>query len=137
VPITITVNAAERLRYSVFSGDIGDRELIAAFRRSMESPDFDPTLNGLVDLRAVQRLDVTSSGIWELAQVLRVADRSRTARRVAIVAPSDFQFGMARMAATLLSTGGLATEYHAFRDMTEAREWLGLGTERQASGELV
>ncbi len=135
MPISITVNTTERLRYSVFSGDIGDRELIDAFRRSIQGPDFDPSLNGLVDLRAVNRLDITSSGIWELAQVLRPVDRPQTARRVAIVASSDFQFGMARMAATLLSTGGLTTEYQAFRDIAEARRWLGASTKEKEKEE--
>lgn len=126
MPITIKVNAAERVRYSVLSGDVGDRELVTAFRRSFEASDFDPTLNGLVDLREVCKLDVTSSGIWELSQILRPADLAAISRRVALVASTEFQFGMARMVATLLSTGGLRTEYHAFRDMGEARAWLGL-----------
>ena len=129
MPISIKVSAAERVRYSVLSGEIGDRELVTAFRRSFEASDFDPSLNGLVDLREVRKLDVTSNGIWELAHVLRPADESGHARRVALVAASDFQFGMARMVATLLSTGGLTTEYHAFRDMGEARAWLGLAPE--------
>jgi hypothetical protein len=126
MPITITVNAAEHVRYSVLSGDVHDRELIEAFARSIDARDFDPTLDGLVDLRAVRNLDVTSDGIWRLAQTLHRADRSERARRVAIVASSDFLFGMARMAATLLATNALRTEYHAFRDMDEARAWLGL-----------
>ena len=126
MPVTIKVNAAERVRYSVLSGDVGDRELVSAFRRSFEASGFDPTLNGLVDLREVRKLDVTSSGIWELSQILRPADQAASSRCVALVASTDFQFGMARMVATLLSTGGLKTEYRAFRDMGEARAWLGL-----------
>jgi hypothetical protein len=126
MPITIKVNAEERVRYSVLSGDVADRELVTAFRQSYEASDFDPTLNGLVDLREVRKLDVTSSGIWELAQVLRPADQAASTRRVGLVASTDFQFGMARMVATLLTTGGLKTEYQAFRDIGEARAWLGL-----------
>ena len=124
MPVAITVNVAERTRYTVFSCDVSDRELIDAFRRSIDAAVFDPTLDGLVDLRAVHTLNITSNGIWQLAQFLHAADRSAGARRVAIVAPPDFQFGMARMAATLLSTDGLTTEYQAFRTMDEARAWL-------------
>jgi hypothetical protein len=40
---------------------------------------------------------------------------------------------MARMAATLLSTGGLSTEYAAFRDIGEARAWLGLAPTAEAA----
>jgi SpoIIAA-like len=135
MPITVTVNAAERVRYSVVSGDVADKELIATFRRSIEAPDFDPSLNALVDLRAARTLDVTSNGIWELSRVLSAADRSGASRRVAIVASSDFQFGMARMAATLLSTGGaMTTEYMAFREMAEARRWLGLDPDAESGG---
>lgn len=129
MPITITVNVAERVRYSILSGDIGDRELVAAYRAAFASPDFDPSLNGLVDLRDARTLNVTSSGIWELAQILRPGDQTAHARRVALVASSDFQFGMARMVSTLLTTGGLTTEYQAFREMAEARAWLGLPPE--------
>jgi hypothetical protein len=129
MPITIRVNAAERVRYSVLSGDIGDKELVTAFRRAFEASDFDPTLNGLVDLREVRKLDVTSNGIWQLAQILRPADQTAHGRRVALVASSDFQFGMARMVSTLLSAGGLTTEYQAFRDVTAARAWLGLAAD--------
>jgi hypothetical protein len=135
MPITITVNAAERVRYSVFSGDITDHELVAAFKHSVDGPDFDPTLNGLVDLRGAARLDVSTSGIWALAQVVGPGDRAAHARRVAIVAGTDFQFGMARMAATLLSTGGLSTEYQAFRDLGEARAWLGLAPKVETGAE--
>jgi SpoIIAA-like len=129
MPITITVNAAEQVRYSVFTGDVTDRELLAVFEHSVQSSQYDGTLNGLVDLRGAERLDISSSGIWALAQVVGPSDRAAHARRVAIVAGTDFQFGMARMAATLLSTGGLSTEYHAFRDLGEARAWLGLARE--------
>ncbi len=126
MPITITVNAAEGVRYSVFTGDVTDRELLAVFEHSVQSPEYDGKLNGLVDLRGAERLDTSSSGIWALAQMVGPHDRAAHARRVAIVAGTDFQFGMARMAASLLSTGGLSTEYHAFRDVGEARAWLGL-----------
>ena len=129
MPITIRVNAAERVRYSLLTGDIVDKDLITAFRRSYEASDFDPSLNGLVDLREVAKLEVTSNGIWQLAQILHPADQAGRGRRVALVASSDFQFGMARMVATLLSAGGLTTEYQAFRDMAEARAWLGLAPE--------
>jgi hypothetical protein len=132
VPITVAVDPEERVRYAVFSGEVTDRELVEAFRGSIDSPDFDPTLNGLVDLRAVRTLDVTSNGIWQLGQILGASDRAGPPRRVAIVASSDFQFGMARMAAALLSTGGRSTAYEAFRDMGVARAWLGLGPEREA-----
>jgi hypothetical protein len=134
MPITITVNAAERVRYTVMSGDVGDRELVEAFRTAIAARDFDPRLNALVDLRAVRKLDVTSSGIWDLSQVLRAVDSLGSRRSVAIVASSDFHFGMARMVATLLSTGGLTTEYRAFRTMAEARAWLGLAPEGERQG---
>ena len=75
--------------------------------------------------------DAASGG--ELSRVLRAVDTPGGARRVAIVATSDFQFGMARMAATLLSSGGLTTEYQAFRDLGEARAWLGATPEHSGA----
>lgn len=129
MPVTITTNAAERVRYTVISGDVTGAELVEAFGRAAAAPEYDPSVNGLVDMRGVERLDVASSAIWDLAQLLRRAERGVTSRRVAIVAPSDFVFGMARMFEALAATSGAKTTYHIFRDMAEARAWLGLAAD--------
>jgi hypothetical protein len=132
MPITITVNTAERVRYSVFSGTINDKDLLDAYARSLQAPDFDPTLNGLVDARAVRRVDVTPAGLRHLADLIQTVDRLQLPTKVAIVAESDVAFGMARMYQSIRADGGAPSEHRVFREMSEAREWLGLGPENGA-----
>jgi hypothetical protein len=133
MPISSYVDAEERLRYFVCSGNLCDRELIEAFGRSADAADFDVPLDGLVDLRAVGNLQVTPGGVSQLAQILRATGRCSRRMRVAIVAPTDFRFGMARMAVILLAIGGVTTECRAFREMGDAHAWL----RRAASGDAA
>jgi len=130
MPIAIRVNRAEGVRYSVMSGDITGADLLEAYRPAVDALAGDGALKGLVDMRAVRTIDVTSAAIWELTQLLRRADGAAAPRRVAIVAPSDLSFGMARMFEALAATTGVTTVYHVVRDITEARVWLGLGPDR-------
>ena len=134
MPISISVKPTEGVRYTVMSGDITGAELLEAYRPAVDARAAHPSLNGLVDMRGVRRLDVTSAAIWELTQLLRRHEdtASERRRRVAIVAPSDFAFGMARMFEALAASGGATTTYHVFRDMAEARAWLGLAAEPPA-----
>jgi hypothetical protein len=135
MPVTVAVDAAERIRYTTMSGDVCETDLIAAFMRAMDDPRIDPTLDQIVDMRGVQRLDVSAAGVWRLAQVVSAADPPDVARRVAIVASSDYLFGMARMYEALRATAAAPEVYQVFRDMAAAREWLGLGPEKAAMTE--
>lgn len=133
MPITVTVNAAERVRYSVFAGTICDADVVDVYRRTFEAPDLDPSLDGLVDLRAVRELAVTPAGLERVAMLLRKVDALGGSRRVAIVATADATFGMGRMFEAFRATRGSCTEYRVFRDMAEARQWLGLKPEPRAA----
>ena len=134
MPITITVNTAERVRYSVLSGSVNDKELLDAYARSLEAPDFDPSLNGLVDARGVRQMDVTPAGLRRLADLIQTVDRLQLPTKVAIVAESDVAFGMARMYQSIRASGGAPSEHRVFREMAEARAWLGLEPEGDREG---
>jgi len=133
MPITTRDDTTEGIRWSIMSGDVTGAELIDAYRPATGSHEQAPPL-GLVDMRDVRTLDVSSSAIWELTQLLGQAERGAKPRRVAIVACTDFTFGMARMFETLASNAGARTEYQVFRDMSRAREWLGLAPNGGRSG---
>ena len=133
--ITVRDVEAEGVRYSVMSGNITGADLIEAYRPRPGARG-DAPARGLVDMREVRTLDVTSSAIWELTQLLVRADPSAKPARVAIVARADFTFGMARMFEALAESAGVKTQYHVFRDMAEARAWLGLGPDAKAGGEV-
>ena len=111
-------------RVAVYSGTVDDTELLGTYNALISSPGYDASLNDLVDLRAVEKLDVTGDALRELARAFAlVVDRRRYRTRRAIVAPMDHVYGMARMYEILRSDA--PEEIRVFRDMEAARAWLG------------
>jgi hypothetical protein len=129
MPIRIRVDAAARVRHSVLEGTVGDDELVDAYAAVLGDPDFDPTLNDLVDARAVRRVDVTPVGVRRLADLVQQIDRLALPTKVAVVAADDVSYDTARMYEALRAAQHAPAEHRVFRDMMEARRWLGLGPE--------
>jgi hypothetical protein len=127
--IKIRVDAGARVRHSVFEGTVGDDELVAAYSAVLADPDFDPTLNDLVDGRAVRRVDVTPAGVRRLADLVQQIDRLTLPTKIAVVAGDDIAYDVARMYEALRAGQNAPAEHRVFRDMAEARQWLGLGLE--------
>jgi hypothetical protein len=129
MPIRIRVDPAARVRHAVFEGSIDDNELVDAYAAVLGDPDFDPTLNDLVDGRAIRRLDVTPAGVRRLADLVQQIDRFSLPTKFAVVAGDDFAYETARMYEALRVDQRAPAEHRIFRDMVEARRWLGLGPE--------
>jgi hypothetical protein len=111
------------VRIATLRGEIDDLQLLAAYRRLTADRDFDARIDDLVDLREVSPLRVTADGLRELIAVLRRAYRHKEHRKVAIVAPSELAFGMARMY-QLLRGVEPPEEIRVFHQYPEAIAWL-------------
>jgi hypothetical protein len=129
MPIRIRVDPAARVRHSVLEGIIGDDDLVNAYAAVLGHPDFDPTLNDLVDARTVRRVDVTPVGVRRLADLVQQIDRLALPTKVAVVAADDVAYDTARMYEALRAGQRAPAEHRVFRDMAEARQWLGIGPE--------
>ena len=127
MPIRIRVDAGARVRHAVLEGTVDDDELVDAYAGVLADPDFDPTLNDLVDARAVRRVDVTPAGVRRLADLTQQIDRLSLPTKIAIVVPDDSAYDVARMYEALRVSQHAPAEHRVFRDMPEARRWLGLG----------
>ena len=123
------MDAAARVRHSVLEGTVGDDELVDAYAAVLADPDFDPTLSDLVDARTVRRLDVTPAGVRRLADLVQQIDRLALPTKVAVVASDDVAYDTARMYEALRAGQQAPAEHRVFRDMTDARRWLGLSPE--------
>ena len=124
MPVTITPDASQRLRTSVMAGTVTDGELIAAYRALLESPDYDATLDDLVDAREIVRVEVTPDGVREVAGIVAAMDAKNPGTRVAIVAPGGAAYVMARLYGFYREAQNAPAEHRVFRDMTEAHTWL-------------
>lgn len=124
MPISITIDVVAQRRISVLAGVVGDEELLDAFRALLASPDYDPTLDDLVDACGVVRVEVTPDGVRELARLVATMDSVNPGTRVAIVAPRGAAYVMARLFGFYREAQGAPAEHGVFRDRAEAHAWL-------------
>jgi hypothetical protein len=130
MPIAIAVDPWRRLRYSVATGVITDDDVAEAYARAMADPDADPSMNVLADLSGVERVDVSADCVRRLAARQVEDERGHTLRpRVAIVAPSDCAFGIARMYTAYRQSLDASSRLLVCRSREEAERWLELPEE--------
>ena len=76
---------------------------------------------GEVDLTAI-----TSAGIERIIQIAKKHTGKRQEGKTAIVGAKDIDYGLARMYEAHTGLENLPYEYKIFKDVDEAKEWLGV-----------
>lgn len=133
MPIHVRVDEAQALVEVEFAGELTDSDFIETVTRYLREP-FTTLPLGLFDLSGVTVMDVASASIREVARrAAEHVDSSLEEGKVAIVAPRDFLFGMARMYEILRD--GSPVEVRVFRERGEAESWLGLTRRDAVPGE--
>ena len=122
MPIAFSVDADHRVRTAVFRDRVTDTELVDAYRALLAS-GYDPALDDLVDLTLVTDLDVSGAAVRRLADLFEDGPAAPPTR-LAIVAPRDHHFGLARMYQSLRAEA--PEETRIFRARADALAWLGL-----------
>jgi hypothetical protein len=120
-PLAIThhIDRERRVVLTFLEGAVDDAQAVDCIQCLRDDPDFEPSLNQLIDCTAVSDFRITSAGIRAVTYDAPFGEGSRRA----VVAPQQAIFGMARML-QLLSRG--PSEINVFRSVNEARAWLGL-----------
>ena len=86
----------------------------------MEDPEFTADMSLLFDMHAVKEFEIAPS---EFEQIAADSVMSKTSMR-AYVTPTDDVFGMLRIFASY--SNAEAERFQIFRDMGQARRWLGI-----------
>ena len=129
MPISIRMDLARRVRYAIATGVITDADILEDYAGVLSDPAYDHSVDEIFDGKDIERLEITSATVWEIAQVVARTDRtiSQGARpKVAIVAPSDATFGLARMFQAYREAQRSPKQYLVCRTVDEAHRWLGL-----------
>ncbi|HLA90041.1 MAG TPA: hypothetical protein VJL28_06395 [Gemmatimonadaceae bacterium] len=124
MPITFHINAAEGVIYTTAQGVVTDADILAHKDAMVRHPDFRPGMRQLSDARLIERLDVSTAGVSLFAAHDGLHASDLGAHQIAIVVGTDEVFGMARMYQSV--TEANLPGVQIFRDMDEARRWLGL-----------
>lgn len=124
MPITYRIDTARGLVLTTATGVLTDDELLEHKRALAADPAFAPGMRQLSDVRAVEQLAVTSEGVRLMVALDRDQADQLGDYRLAIVTGADVVFGTARMYQTM--TDDQLNHVQIFRDMDDARAWLGL-----------
>jgi hypothetical protein len=124
MPITCDFRPDAKLAIFVHVGIVPDDEFLSSYRSFLEDPRFDPSFNLLVDLRRTSSTPRSSGALRTLAQFIRGVFRHNAVRpKVAVIAPEDLSFGLARMYEAFSES--VLWEFAVFRAADAALAWLG------------
>ena len=108
--------------FAKFEGEITSNILGEYIRESYNDPDWQKNQNSLCDLREADLL--LSSD--EMNEIVRSYAQDDQANKLAMIVSRDLEFGMSRMFEILTEDKGIWKEYKIFRNITEAKQWLGI-----------
>lgn len=120
MPFHYQIDVQRRILFTTGEGIVTDADLRKLQIGLQNESDFQPGFSELINLQAVTSVEITGDG---LRTIYRSDLFSKDSRR-AIFAPTDVLYGMSRMYQIIDDDSD--TELHVFRDMAEARKWLGL-----------
>jgi hypothetical protein len=127
MPLECRIDLERRVVFAVATGTLTLEDFLVKHREVWSRSDV-AGFDAIYDLGGIEDL-VLSSGerLRELADLASTLDPPGAAARLAIVAPRDFAFGIARMYEayrTMNQRGSKAVS--VFRSMQAALDWLGL-----------
>ena len=124
MPGDYAFNPQTREQLTHLWGVVTDEDILQVARAVAEDPRIGPDSREILDLREVERADVTRDGIRAAAEVDLGHPGKFVGSRTAIVATRDAHYGLARMYASLTVAMGAPTRVRVFRTVEEAKAWL-------------
>ena len=125
MPVTYHLKPDERLVILVHVGAVTDDEFLSFYKALYEDDRFDKSFNLLVDLRRTESAVRSAEALKEFADFMRRQLVGSTAGpKIAVVAPKDISFGLARMYEVF--SDDVPWEFEVFRAADAAFAWLGL-----------
>lgn len=119
MPASYKIDVDARVIRSHTDGVVTDEDLRGHQQRLRNDPGFDPSFDQIWDFREVERIEISTEAVRQLARSRSYAEGARRA----LVAPRDAAYGLARMFQALHDTA--PEDVGVFRTLEEALEWLG------------
>jgi hypothetical protein len=123
MPVTFHYKPEAKLVVCVHTGRVLDDEFLVHYKAMVESDLFATTRNLLIDLRDTDSSPRTGRALREFADFVtsKYADAG-TRPKVAVIAPKDLSFGLARMYEAF--AGSIPWDFVVFRSVDTALAWL-------------
>lgn len=130
MPISYSIDKNLGVVFTTATGRLTEEELLEDKRRLTSDPNFSPEFVELSDIRAVSDLAITPEGIARMVMQDEDDADKLSAYKLAIVVSKEVAFGLARMYESM--TQANVPNVRIFREINEARDWLGLPPEDAA-----
>lgn len=123
MPITLHFNPEAKLIICVHTGRVLNNQFLNCYKSMVESDLFTAATNLLIDLRQTDSSPRNQEVLRQVADLvkLKLADAG-TYPKIAVIAPKDVSFGMARMYQFL--TDSIPWDFVVFRSADTALAWL-------------
>lgn len=118
MPLTYRIDRVSKIVFSTAEGAITYQDVLDHEEHIHHDPDFEPEFSQLVDCRQVTEAKLTADFMRSVALVNIFSPKARRA----FVTKGNFVYGLLRMYQILKADAHIAV----FRDMDEARHWLGM-----------
>lgn len=122
MPVRSVIHKKHRLVITIEEGRVTFDDMRANQDRLLGDPDFNPEFNQLSDATLATDSDLSTDNTRTL---FKRKVFSATSRR-AVIAPSEFAYGMARMLEAHVELSKNGPVVAVFRDRASALKWLGL-----------
>lgn len=127
MPIDFSIEHDKRYVVVSYRGVVRDADFVLYWRDFLRAEGWIPGYGQLADLSNADFSQASKDGVQQLAAFIESVyarlDDGERADRTAVYAPGDLTFGFARMWAALVA--GTPQEVAVFRDLDEAKSWLG------------
>ena len=122
VPVQSVIYKEHRLVVTIEEGRVTLAEMLANQDRLLTDPDFDSGFNQLSDATLATDTDLSANNVRTLYERRVFSENSRRA----VVAPTPFTYGMARMLQTYIELSKTSHPVQIFPDRQSALRWLGV-----------
>ncbi len=122
MPIISQIDSSLGVVFSTFQGVVTPNDILAQVEMFKNDPAFQPSFNHLIDTRGTTRFDVPFAEIHAVSSHSAFNEKSR---RAVVVEDTEIR-GAARVYQILREDQKKPDKMKVFRNMAEARRWLGL-----------
>ncbi len=122
MPISYRIDEEKGLVLTTATGALTDSDILQLKASLLADPRWKPGMRELSDVRAIDRLEVTTDGVTQMMLQDTGAAAALASYRLAIVVSHQVVYGMARMYQML--TEHNVPNVRVFRDIEEAKRWL-------------
>ena len=117
------ISKKDNLRVHKVVGELTTDGLLEALEGVYSSPEFEPDMNVLWDVREARVPSMSSSDIQRVSELVAKHWGTGGTSRAALVVSKDFEFSLSRMYQVFLESR-ISTQVRVFRSFDEALEWI-------------